>query len=60
MKTKSYGKDNGFTRIDLEVRTNNPEAIKLYKKHGFIIAEQNNTSLKMAFNLSANSSGKNN
>jgi len=33
----SYAKENGITKIDLEVRCDNESAVHLYKKCGFVI-----------------------
>ena len=31
----AFAKENGFEQLNLEVRSNNARAIRLYEKHGF-------------------------
>ena len=47
----NYGGDNGFVRVDLEVKKINTKAIKFYKKKGFIEAGQNKDCLLMTYDI---------
>jgi ribosomal protein S18 acetylase RimI-like enzyme len=47
----SYAKQNGFTKINLEVANGNIRAIQLYEKAGFCILERRDSSLLMSLEL---------
>lgn len=42
-----FGRKNTFTRLMLEININNTKAFKLYKKHGFVVVEQNKNNITM-------------
>jgi|WetSurMetagenome_2_1015567.scaffolds.fasta_scaffold1220904_1 ribosomal protein S18 acetylase RimI-like enzyme len=40
-KVIAYGRENGFIRIDLEVKTINTHVLKFHAKHGFMVTGEN-------------------
>jgi ribosomal protein S18 acetylase RimI-like enzyme len=52
--TKEYGHNNDFTKISLEVHTQNSNAIALYKKHHFEIEHEEEEALFMEFRIKNN------
>lgn len=46
-----YLKQSGFSRVELEVDTENQKAIRLYDRHGFVVAKSDGRTLLMRLDL---------
>lgn len=46
-----FGRKNSFVKLVLELNINNMKAFKLYKKHGFVVTEQNKNNTTMNYTI---------